>query len=231
MSKMTERRVLITGVSRGVGRAMLSKFADLGHTVIGCARSRTAVSEISAQYKRPHQFEVVDISDNEQVAAWATAIIEEGGPPDLLLNNAGVINENNVLWETPPEEFSRVVDVNIKGVFHVVRHFVPAMIERKVGVVVNFSSGWGRSTSPEVAAYCGTKWAVEGLSRAMADAMPRGMATIALNPGVIHTDMLETCWAEKAAAFPSPEEWAQSAVPFLLDLGPGDNGKPLSAPA
>ena len=228
---MTERRVLITGISRGVGRAMLAKFAGLGHTVIGCARSQTAVAEISEQYHTPHRFEVVDISDNDQVAGWASGVVEEGGPPDLLLNNAGVINQNNVLWETPPDEFSRVVDVNIKGVFHVVRHFVPAMVERQAGVIVNFSSGWGRSTSPEVAAYCGTKWAVEGLTRAMADAMPSGMAAIALNPGVIHTDMLETCWGERAADFLSPEEWAESAVPFLLGLGPGDNGKPLTAPA
>ena len=228
---MSKRQVLITGVSRGIGRAMAVKFASLGHTVIGCARSQSAVTTLAQQLPRPHRFEVVDISDNQQVAAWAKAVLAGGAPPDLLLNNAGVINENNVLWEMPAEEFSHVVDVNIKGVFHVVRHFVPAMIDANVGWVVNFSSsGWGRSTSAEVGAYCATKWAVEGLSRAMADAMPSGMAAIPLNPGIIHTDLLETCWGESAVSFPSPEQWVESSVPFLLGLDAGDNGKALTAP-
>ena len=210
---------------------MCAKFIALGHTVLGCARSKTAVDTLAQTYTHPHRFAVVDISSAEQVGDWSSVVLADGGAPDLLLNNAGVINENNVLWNTPPEEFSRVVDVNIKGVFHVVHHFVPAMIACNTGVIVNFSSGWGRSTSAEVAAYCTTKWAVEGLTRAMADAMPNGMAAVALNPGIIHTDMLETCWGENAASFPSPQQWAELAVPFLLGLSAADNGKPMTAPS
>ena len=67
------------------------------------------------------------------------------------------------------EEFSRLIDINIKGVASMIRLLVPAMIERGRGVIVNFSSGWGRSTSPEVAPYCASKWAIEGLSMAMGE--------------------------------------------------------------
>src|SRR5262249_26471818 len=139
-------------------------------------------------------------------------------------------NRNAPLWQVPAEEFDRVIDVNIKGVANVIRHFVPAMVERKSGVIVNLSSGWGRSTSPEVGPYCATKWAIEGLTRSLAQELPRGMAAVPLNPGIIDTDMLRSCFGGEASGYPSPKQWAERAAPFLLDLGTNDNGKPLTAP-
>lgn len=228
---MSQRRVLITGVSRGLGRAMVDEFIRLGHIVVGCARSQEAVATLSDQYKLPHRFDSVDVSDDNQVAGWAKVVIDSGGPPDLIVNNAATISPNALLWETPADEFSEIVDVNIKGVFHVIRHFVPAMIEREQGVIVNFSSGWGRSTSPQVGPYCTTKWAIEGFSRALADELPYGMASIPLNPGIIHTDLLESCFGDSASSYPSPKSWASKAVPFLLELDHADNGDPLTAPS
>ncbi len=109
-----------------------------------------------------------------------------------------------------------------------IRHFAPAMVQAGAGVIVNFSSGWGRSTSAEVAPYCATKWAIEGLSRALAQELPKGMAAVPLNPGVIDTDMLRGIFGEAARSYPSAQQWAKLAVPFLLGLGPKDNGKPLT---
>jgi len=130
-----------------------------------------------------------------------------------------------------PLEFNRVIDVNIKGVANVIRHFIPAMIQKQSGVIVNFSSGWGRSTSEEVAPYCATKWAIEGLTRSLARELPHGMAAVPLNPGIIDTAMLRSCFGDDAASYPTAEQWSQKAVPFLLQLGPKDNGKPLTVPA
>jgi NAD(P)-dependent dehydrogenase (short-subunit alcohol dehydrogenase family) len=130
----------------------------------------------------------------------------------------------------PAPEFSAVIDVNIKGIANVIRHFVPEMIKRKRGVIVNFSSGWGRSTDAEVAPYCASKWAIEGLTQAFAQELPSGLAVVALNPGFINTDMLRSCFGDSASGYLSPEEWAKTAVPFLLKLGPGDNGKRLTVP-
>ena len=95
-------------------------------------------------------------------------VLERHGPPDLLVNNAALINANAPLWQVPPDEFQRVVDVNIVGTFNTIRHFLPAMLEARRGVIVNVSSGWGRSTATEVAPYCATKWAIEGLTRSLA---------------------------------------------------------------
>jgi NAD(P)-dependent dehydrogenase (short-subunit alcohol dehydrogenase family) len=226
-----QRRIVLTGASRGLGLAMTEGFAARGHAVIGCSRSAKAVARLAQTFPAPHRFDVVDVADDRQVAVWAKSVLAEGGAPDLLLNNAALVNENAALWDVPIEQFSDVIDVNIKGVFHVIRHFVPAMIERASGVIVNFSSGWGRSTSPEVAPYCATKWAVEGLTRALAEELPSGMAAIPLNPGIINTDMLASCFGANAASYPSPQQWAVKAVPFLLKLGPRDNGSPLTVPA
>jgi NAD(P)-dependent dehydrogenase (short-subunit alcohol dehydrogenase family) len=155
-------------------------------------------------------------------------VLTEFGTPDLLLNNAAVINRNAPLWEVSAGEFERVIDINLKGVANVIRHFTPAMIQRGRGVIVNFSSGWGRSVSAEVAPYCATKWAIEGLTKALAEELPRGLAAVPLNPGVINTEMLQSCLGGEAAAYPTPEQWAARAVPFLLELGPKDNGQSLS---
>ncbi len=222
--------VVITGATRGLGRAMVDEFARKGHSVLGCGRSQKGIEALRGQLGAPHDFSVVDVASDDQVKAWADRVLGVCGPPDLVLNNAGVINRNARLWEVPERECSQVIDVNIKGIANVIRHFVPAMVKRKSGVIVNFSSGWGRSTDAEVAPYCATKWAVEGLTQAFAQELPSGMAAVALNPGIINTEMLQSCFGGSASGYPSPAEWAKRAVPFLLNLGPGDNGKQLTAP-
>lgn len=224
------RIVLITGVSRGLGLAMARKFAALGHTVIGCGRSKPAIASLHKELGSPHRFSVVDVTRDTQVAKWAEQAIAAVGVPDLLLNNAALMSPVAPLWEIAWKDFDEVIDVNIKGVANVIRHFVPAMVRRKSGIIVNFSSGWGRETDAGVAPYCATKWAIEGLTRALAQDLPKGMAAIPLNPGIIDTDMLRSCFGNQAGNYPTAKVWAETAVPFLLGLKAGDNGKPLTAP-
>jgi NAD(P)-dependent dehydrogenase (short-subunit alcohol dehydrogenase family) len=229
--RKSSRVVVITGATRGLGRALAERFQEMGHTVLGCGRDRRAIAELAASFGPPHDFAAVDVARDDQVKAWAGRLLRSWDPPDLLLNNAALINRNAPLWEVPAEEFDAVIDVNIKGIANVLRHFVPAMIERGRGVIVNFSSGWGRATSAEVAPYCATKWAVEGLTRALAQELPKGLAAVPLNPGIIDTDMLRSCFGGSAESYPSPEKWSHAVAPFLLGLGPRDNGKPLTAPS
>jgi NAD(P)-dependent dehydrogenase (short-subunit alcohol dehydrogenase family) len=226
---MSESRVVVvTGATRGIGRALSSRLVELGHTVLGCGRSQAGIDELSAIFGNPHRFDAVDVADWPEVDAWATAVLSEMPAPDLLINNAGVVNRNAPLWEVPAEEFSQVLDVNVGGTANVIRAFLPAMIEHGRGIIVNMSSGWGRSTSPDVAPYCASKWAVEGLTRALSQELPSGLAAIAVSPGVVDTDMLRSCWAESAATCPSPDEWAVRGAEFLLSLSTRQNGQSLS---
>lgn len=207
---------------------MSRRFQEAGHTVIGCGRSVDAIEHIGSELGPPHRADVVDVADDAAAEAWANDVLGTVGPPDLLINNAAIINRNASLWDVPAEEFSQVIDINIKGVTNVIRHFVPAMIDAGRGIIINLSSGWGRSVSAEVAPYCATKWAIEGLTKAMAAELPSGMAAIPLNPGVIDTEMLRSCWGESAGGFPDAESWSHAAAEYILSLGASDNGKSLS---
>lgn len=226
----TPRHVLITGVTRGLGWALAERMVEAGQTVVGCGRSEAGIVRFREHFGEPHSADVVDVADDSAVEDWAKSVLATHGPPDLLVNNAAIINANAPLWEVPAEEFSAVIEVNIKGPTNVIRHFVPAMIERGAGVIVNLSSGWGRSVAAEVAPYCATKWAIEGLTKALAAELPAGMAAVPLNPGVIDTEMLRSCMGESAGSFPNAEEWSRSAAPFLLGLGPKDSGQSLTVP-
>lgn len=209
---------------------MAERFAEEGWQVAGCGRSREGVETLSDALGQAHFLTACDVADDRAVKVFATAVLERFGPPDLVLNNAAVINPNAPLWEIDAEAFGQVMDVNIKGTASVMRHFLPAMLKAGRGVIVNFSSGWGRSTSPEVAPYCASKFAIEGLSQAAAQETGGKVAIIPLNPGIIDTDMLRSTLGSSAGSYPDATAWAARAVPFLIKLGPRDNGKPLTAP-
>ena len=228
MAASTPRTIVLTGATRGLGRALTERLIAEGHTVIGCGRSSSAVDELTARHGDPHGFAALDVADASQVDGWASEVIARWGAPDLLINNAALINRNAPLWRVPADEFAALLAVNIGGTANMIRSFVPAMIERGTGVIVNMSSGWGRSTSPDVGPYCTTKWAIEGFNGSLAQELPPGLAAVAVGPGAIDTDMLRTCWGEGAAAYPSPTAWAPGAAKFLLALGPENNGQSLS---
>ena len=230
MPETKAKLVVITGATRGLGRAMTEGFARRGHTVVGCGRSVEEVERLRKELGPSHSFEALDVTGDDAVKGWAQAFLARFGPPDLLINNAATINKNAPLWEVSAAEFDRVVDVNLKGIANVIRHVVPSMIERGEGLIVNFSSYWGRSTAPEVAPYCASKWGVEGLTRALSQELPGGMAAVALNPGIIDTDMLRSTFGNKASGYIQPSDWADAAVPFLLQAGVKDNGKALTVP-
>lgn len=221
-------KIVITGVTRGLGRALAEEFIRLDHTVAGCGRSAEGILDLRFAHGAPHSFEVADVADPVKVGLWAAKVLGFGEAPDLLINNAALMNTPAPLWKVPAEEFKRLIDVNVTGMANVIREFVPPMVAAKRGVIVNFSSGWGRSVSSEVAPYCASKWAVEGLTKALAEELPKGMAAVPLNPGVIDTDMLRQAWSDGAAAYAKADAWAKIAAPFILKLGPKDNGRSVS---
>lgn len=222
------RIVVITGATRGLGRAMVAEFAALGHTVAGCGRSEPHVHSLRAGHPARHHFSVVDVRDDPQVRRWATTVLTTLGTPDLLINNAGVMAPPAPLWETPANVFDDLMAVNVSGVTNVIRHFVPAMVAARNGMIVNMSSGWGRHTNAGVAPYCASKFAIEGLTKALAQDLPEEMAAIPLSPGIINTDLLRSVWGRDADKCETPAQWARRAVPQILQLGPKDSGRSTS---
>jgi len=230
-----KRTVMITGVSKGLGRALAIELANRGHTIIGCSRDNDKLEFLKSQLtnNNHHLLLNVDVRNNNHIEKMAHIIMEKkGGPPDIIVNGAGVINKNNKMWEVPSEEFDLVMDTNLKGTANVLRHFIPLMIAKNKneegGIIVNMSSGWGRSGAALVAPYCASKWAIEGLTKSVAEELPKGMTVVALNPGVINTDMLASCYGVSSSLYQSPESWASEAATKILNLTPADNGASLS---
>ncbi|XP_010458373.1 PREDICTED: NADPH-dependent pterin aldehyde reductase-like [Camelina sativa] len=224
------RTVLITGVSKGLGRALALELAKRGHTVIGCARTQEKLTALQSELPSPanHLLLTADVKLNSSVEELAHTIMEKKGVPDIIVNNAGTINKNSKIWEVSAEDFDNVMDTNVKGVANVLRHFIPLMLPRKQGIIVNMSSGWGRSGAALVAPYCASKWAIEGLSRAVAKEVAEGMAVVALNPGVINTELLTSCFGNSASLYQAPDAWAVKAATMILNLTAGDNGGSLT---
>ena len=227
--------IVITGVTQGLGLAMTKWFHSNNHTVLGCGRTASKISEMNEKYcseSQKQQFSVVDVTNRNEVETWAKQIIAQYGCPTMILNNAALINNNADLVNVPAEEFERVVDVNIKGTVNVLRAFVPSMIESRRGIIVNFSSAWGRRVSPQVAPYCCTKWAIEGLSKAFALELPAPMVCVPLNPGTIDTAMLQSAFGkDRAADHITPDEWALTACPYILSLNHREhNGNSVTTP-
>lgn len=234
MASVYQEVIVVTGVSTGLGLAMVKWFTSKGHVVLGCARSVEKISQLNDEFckwNKLKQFAVVDILDEMEVKQWAQDSVSRFGPPTFLLNNAAITANNANVWEISAEEFNNVVDINIKGTMNVIRHFVPHMIKVRKGVVVNFSSGWGRHVSRHVAPYCATKWAIEGLSKAMALELPAPLTCVPLNPGIINTSMLEISFGKRSAAMhQTPDEWAKTTCPFILSIDHAQNGRSLTAP-
>ena len=221
--------IWLTGCTSGLGRALIPHFLNAGHRFVGCGRNEIALQHLREEYPKAH-FYSVDVGDAEQCRDFCDRASSHTGAPDFLINNAAIVNQPKALWEIPANDFDALITTNISGVANMIRHTVPLMIAQSQGVIVNLSSGWGRSTSPEVAPYCASKWAIEGLTQALSQELPSGIAAVAVNPGIIATDMLRRCWGAQADEFQTAEVWATTAAPFFLALNAADNGKSLTAP-
>lgn len=224
------KKIVITGVTRGLGRVLVEDFINRGYQVSGCGRSEAKIKQLRDQFHSPHLFQAVDVASDDAVKKFSEEVFKKIGVPDLLINNAAITLDVKPLWEFTAKEFDSVMAINVQGVANMIRYFVPAMVTQKKGIIVNLSSGWGRSVDAGVAPYCASKWAMEGLTKALALELPKGMAAVALNPGVIDTDMLRQCWGEGAGHYPKSSEWVKSAAPFILKISSKDNGVSLTVP-
>ena len=230
--KEISKSVIITGVTQGLGRAMVDRFHELGWNIYGCGRSKDKIEELKKQYSKIHDFQVIDVSDSQQVNNWANYILNTHTAPNMIINNASIVNQNAQLWKITAQEFESVMNVNVNGVVNVIRAFVPAMVSRKEGIIINMSSSWGREGEAELAPYCASKFAIEGITKSMALELPHGMAVVALDPGGSNsTPMLKSCAPQYINESPTPETWSHKAIEYILNITIDKNGDSLTCPA
>jgi NAD(P)-dependent dehydrogenase (short-subunit alcohol dehydrogenase family) len=187
--------MLITGVSSGFGRALAQEALAAGHTVVGTVRGAQAARDFEALSPQAAVARVLDVTEFERIDGVVDDIEANVGPVDVLVNNAGYGHEG-IMEEAPLDEMRRQFDVNVFGAVAMMKAVVPFMRKRRRGRILNITSMGGHITMPGIAYYCGSKFALEGISETLGKELePFGIAVTAVAPGSFRTD-----WAGRSMA-------------------------------
>ena len=184
---------VITGGGRGIGAAIARKLADLGATTVLCGRSRKALeSNAKTIAAAGGTAEVVpcDVADMAAVESAAQQVEQKFGRLDVLVNNAGIGGFRDPLHQLAPEDWERILNTNLRGVYYMIRSFVPLMIRGKAGHVINISSLAGKNALPNGAAYAASKWGLNGLSYSVAEELrAHNIRVSVVCPGSTNTEL------------------------------------------
>ena len=182
--------ILVTGATRGIGRAISEFFLKKGHIVAGIyLKSDEIAQELNSEYENFIPIKA-DVRDSERIKEAINEIIEKKGRIDCLINNAGV-SVTNFLQNDTDETYSLIFDTNMKGTFHVTKEVLPYMINEKKGKIINISSMWGITGGAMEVLYSASKGAIIAFTKALAKEVSlSGINVNCVAPGVIKTDML-----------------------------------------
>jgi len=182
------KTMLITGVSSGFGRALAEEALAAGYRVVGTVRSEQAKQSFESLNSASAFGRVLDVTDFDSIEDVVNEIEASVGPLDVLVNNAGYGHEG-VMEESPLAEMRRQFDVNVFGAVAVMKSVLPYMRERRRGHILNITSMGGFITMPGITYYCGSKFALEGISEVLSkEVKPFGIHVTAVAPGSFRTE-------------------------------------------
>ncbi|MGJ7568232.1 oxidoreductase [Variovorax sp. RB2P76] len=188
MTASASKTLLITGVSSGFGRAFATAALDAGHIVVGTLRNDGACAEFEALAPGRAHAVVLDVTDSAAIEPALARVLRKVGRIDVLVNNAGYGHEGT-MEESGLDDIRRQFDVNVFGAVAMTKAVLPAMRERRSGHIVNITSMGGFITMPGIAYYCGSKFALEGISEVLAKEVAAfGVHVTAIAPGSFRTD-------------------------------------------
>jgi len=217
MSSLAGKCAVITGASRGIGEAIARTFAEAGANVALLARSQSALDKIVEEIGDAALAVTADVTDRASIFAAAEQVREAFGGADIVVNNAGMVLRES-FQQTSYQQLRDVFAVNLEGIFHVTQAFADDLIARR-GRIINVSSIAGRQGTPMLSAYCASKHAVVGLTRALAEELREsGVAVNVICPGSVDTQMLRE-GLPGAEPDMTPDDIARCAL-FLADQAP-----------
>jgi len=195
--KLQGKVAVVTGGGRGIGRAICLAFAREGANLIVAADVESQVKDVAAEVEALQRRALayrLDVVEPEEVRELLNATLLEFGRVDVLVNCAGVVGKRAFIHDADDAEWRRVTDVNLFGTYHCIKSFLPAMMQRGEGRVINIASISGKQASPTNAAYSASKHAVIGLTRTVAAEMGMlglpGITVNAICPGVVNTELV-----------------------------------------
>jgi NAD(P)-dependent dehydrogenase (short-subunit alcohol dehydrogenase family) len=228
--KLRGKRVVITGASRGLGRALASRFADEGARLALCARSFDELNRVALDLSlrgSPCIVSACDIADAAQVSQFARLVLADFGAVDVLINNASLLGPRIDILEWTKPTWDRVIDVNVNGLFSVTKAFLSSMIGQHAGSIINVGSSVGRIGKRHWGAYATSKFALEGFTQVLADEIKgAGVRVNSVNPGAMNTDMRHAAFPnEDRSKLKSPSDITDVFVYLASDESRGTTGQ------
>lgn len=220
MKLLNGQVALVTGASRGIGRAIALAFAREGAKVAAAARNESELRQLSDEINGMGGTAVpvcLDLRSEESIKNAVREVTSTLGPIDILVNNAGVMSLKKIV-DTPTEVWDEIMSTNVRGVFLMCREVLPSMIQRKKGRIINIGSLAGRRGYDEQGAYCASKHALVGFSKVLAiETQKFGIRVHVLSPGGVLTDLSRDLRAsrgepEDSPEWMTPEEVAKAAL-------------------
>jgi 3-hydroxy acid dehydrogenase/malonic semialdehyde reductase len=204
MSRLAGKLALVTGASAGIGLACAERFAAMGAHLVLWARRADRLEAAADGLRRAHGVTVrtatIDVRDRAAVEQGASTLVAAGAVPDILVNNAGLAAGLDKLQDGDPADWDRMIDTNIKGLLYVSRAFLPHMVARGRGHVVNLGSLAGHQTYPKGNVYGATKYAVRALTEGMSlDLVGTPIRVSSIDPGLVETEFSEVRFGGDAA--------------------------------
>lgn len=191
---------VVTGASRGIGRAIAEQLSAAGHYVIGTATTTSGAESIQAALGEQGEGAVLDISDRQSIDAFITQLKTLDEAPLILVNNAG-FNQDNLSLRMKPDEWDQVLSGNLTGPFHLIQGLLRGMVKARFGRIINLSSVVARMGNAGQANYAAAKGGVEALTRSLAiELAARNITVNAVAPGFIETDMTQALSEDQRSA-------------------------------
>jgi len=186
-------KVFITGATSGIGAATARKFAEHGHEIWITGRRKDRLEALEAVFRNDFGVNMIhtqlDVRNLESVKDLQSAMEQQWGAPDILINNAGLALGLSTIDEGAITEWDTMIDTNIKGLLYITRALSPLMKKQKQGHIFNIGSTAGKIVYPNGNVYCATKHAVDALSESMRiDLLPHNIKVTAINPGMVDTE-------------------------------------------
>ncbi|MFN3870248.1 MAG: SDR family NAD(P)-dependent oxidoreductase [Aquificaceae bacterium] len=216
------KKAIITGGSRGIGKAIVERLIRDGWEVCTCSRKEEGLLKLKEELGNPKGLyvKVCHVGDKNSARDFVSFCVEKLRKIDLLVNNASILGERLSVEEYPEDVWEEVIRINVNGVFYITKYSLPHMAEGSV--IVNMSSGAGKRPAPYWGAYAVSKFGVEGFSLLLAEELrEKGIKVYALNPGATRTQMRAKAYPqEDPTTLKPPEKVAEFLLKLLKDKPP-----------
>jgi len=232
--RLSGRRIVISGASKGLGKALAQRFAREGAKLALCARHSTVLEAVAKELQEIGTdvvWKACDIGDPAQVAKFVTSVLNKFDSVDVLVNNASAVAPLKPVVDYETDEWEDVIRTNVNGLFYLTRGFLPSMIERKSGMIINVSSSVGRTIRAQWGAYAVTKYGMEGFTQLLAEELrPYNVHVNSVNPGAMATAMRKVVHPEEdQTILRKPEMLTDLFVYLASNDGLGISGQQFDA--